>query len=245
MEKLETAAQSITWHVTSARWQVAREVAAVEYLMATLGSDRFLPPIGGWSVDYSVVAAVLDGALARGGPVHSLELGSGAGTPWFASVAKLTGGQHVAVEHNPVFVARTMALLEHYELLDFCTVVEAELTPGADGAEWYALAPITSRVSDGSVDVLVIDGPPASVGPQARRPALALLERLLADDALVVLDDVVRAEEQQTLAAWEQEYGDRLRVLPILDRAALFRLRSAAPSEGPQSGDEPDPTEEA
>lgn len=222
-----TASRSSRWHASAARWQVAREVAAIDYLHANLGVDRFLPPIGGWTIDYTVAAAVLDIVKHQNRAVHMLELGSGSGTPWFATMVAQVGGSLVTVEHDPEYVRRTQALVDHYGLRGTCSVVHAPLIPGEDGALWYDPAPILSAVQDRGVDVLIVDGPPASSGPAARRPALHHVSPLLSSDALVVLDDVARQDEQLVLAEWQSTFGDRLHLLPLVDRASIFRLSAA------------------
>ncbi|GAA4868633.1 hypothetical protein GCM10025788_02280 [Serinicoccus chungangensis] len=224
LDNVLTASRSSRWHASATRWQAAREVAAINYLQATLGTERFLPPIGGWAIDYTVAAAILDIIRRHGRPAYVLELGSGSGTPWFAAMAAQAGGHLVSVEHDTDHVDRTQSLLDHYDFQGVCTLVHAPLIPGADGASWYDPDPILSAVGHHKVDVLVVDGPPARSGPNARRPALQHLAPLLAPDALVVLDDVVRQEEQQVLTDWQHAFGERLQMLPIVDRASIFRL---------------------
>lgn len=232
VDKLLATGRSTRWHASSTRWQVAREVSAVEYLSTTLGNGRFLPPIGGWSVDYSVVAAVLDAVGRMSRPVNILELGSGAGTPWFASIARKSGGCLVSVEHNPDFVSSTRTLLEHYDLADSCVVTFAALNNLADGTRWYDVSTVLAAIGDKPIDVLIVDGPPNEPGHKPRRPALFALQHRLAADALVVFDDLVRDEEQRTLSDWQEKFGDRLRQIPILDRAAVFRFTGGAGESG-------------
>jgi hypothetical protein len=57
--------------------------------------------------------------------------------------------------------------------------------------------------------LVIVDGPPGATGPQARYPALpALLQAIPADPArplqiTLLLDDLIRADEQATAAAWQ------------------------------------------
>jgi hypothetical protein len=56
---------------------------------------------------------------------------------------------------------------------------------------------------------MIVDGPPGATGPQARYPALpALLQAIPSDPArplqiTLLLDDMIRADEQATAAAWQ------------------------------------------
>lgn len=248
--RLQGAVRSVNWQAGATRWQVAREVSAVRYLSDHLDTSRFLPPIGGWAVDYSVVAAILDFARQRGGPVTMLELGSGSGTPWLAEIARESGGRVISVEHDATHVARTSALVQYYGLEAECTVVHAPLTDVGSWARlqddhatpWYDLTTVVTALGNKLVDVLLVDGPPSAVGPSARRPALFALGHYLADGALVVLDDVVRVDEKDTFSDWQVAFGDRMLTVPLLDRAELFLLRTAGtPAHrilgGPQAAD--------
>jgi hypothetical protein len=63
--------------------------------------------------------------------------------------------------------------------------------------------------------LMVVDGPPGATGPQARYPALpALLQAIPADPArplqvTLLLDDLIRADEQATASAWQALLADR------------------------------------
>lgn len=223
------AARSAATHANSAAWTVTRESAALAYLTHHLGHDLYLPPVGGWAIDYSTLAFVLD-LLRRQeehGSVLLLELGSGHGTPWLASMVRLVGGSMISVEHDEQFVDSTTALLEHYGLTDVCRVVHAPLTAQEEGPDWYAVEPIHDALAGEPVTVLVVDGPPGTTGPRARQRALPTLAPALADQAIVLLDDMVREDEEQTFEHWQEILGDRVALLPdVVPRARAFRLRA-------------------
>lgn len=214
-------------------WTVAREVQALEFLHHHLGRERYLPPLGGWPADYSTLAYLLDlvqhhlpATHARGPRV--LELGSGAGTPWVAAMMQLTGGIMLTVEHDEEFVASTGALLEHYGLSEFCQVLHAPLVPQEEGTDWYDLGAVVPALGADTVDVLLVDGPPGTTGPLARRPALPRLAEHLSEGAVVLLDDTVREEEMEVLRGWLEQFGDRLVPLPdVAPRARALRLATA------------------
>ena len=50
--------------------------------------------------------------------------------------------------------------------------------------------------------LLVVDGPPGTVRPMARYPALPVLLNRLAADATVVMDDARRPDEQAIAERW-------------------------------------------
>jgi DNA repair protein SbcC/Rad50 len=63
--------------------------------------------------------------------------------------------------------------------------------------------------------LVIVDGPPGATGPQARYPALpALLDATPADPAhplqvCLLLDDMIRADEQATATAWQALLAER------------------------------------
>jgi hypothetical protein len=65
---------------------------------------------------------------------------------------------------------------------------------------WYRLHELPDEI-----DLLIVDGPPAFEPGHgaARAPALAQFDDTLVHDAAVILDDIDRPGEQQTIATWE------------------------------------------
>jgi hypothetical protein len=55
------------------------------------------------------------------------------------------------------------------------------------------------------IDLLLVDGPPGSLGEMARYPALHVLESQLAPNAVVILDDADRPDEQGIVRRWITE----------------------------------------
>lgn len=247
------AVRSAGTQATGSAWTVTREVAALDHLTHHLGRERYLPPLGGWSIDYSTLAYLLDLLRRRGRPVRLLELGSGAGTPWTASIVAHVGGEMISVEHDEEFTSSTQALLEHYDLTDTCRVVHAPLTtfdpdhaddategPAEEATRWYSVPAILDALEDTPVDVLVVDGPPGTTAPLARRPALTVLAGHLADGAIVLLDDTVRDEEQEIFRLWQEELGARFRPLPrVATRARAATYHRPEHVTGTSTGTSP------
>ncbi|MDO5503681.1 MAG: class I SAM-dependent methyltransferase [Actinomycetia bacterium] len=212
-------AQRTEERARSGVWLTAQEVSALNFLQQALPQDRLLPPLGGWSMDYSVVAVIHDYARALSRPAVMVELGSGAGTPWLGLIAAQNGGRLLSIEHDEAFVASTSRLVQHYGLSDSNTMVHAPLTEREDGDPWFSISSIDEALPGflGSdlLDVLIVDGPPSGIGPYARTPALSELAAHLRHGALVVLDDTVRPEEKQIWSWWLEEFADQLEPYPL------------------------------
>ena len=97
-------------------------------------------------------------------------------------------------------------------LTEWVEVIDAPLDPhelAPEGCRWYS--PEALERLGASIDLLVVDGPPADRPglERSRYPALPALADRLADGATVVLDDLDRAGERWVVDRWEAETGAR------------------------------------
>lgn len=151
-------------------------------------------------------ALVLVQEIIRLQPRIVLELGSGVSTVLAASELKRLGhGSLVSIEHEPAWATDTRRHLAAAEASDVATVITAPLSAQqVDGRtyQWYTLP--ADLPAPGTVDLLVVDGPPQLIDPTGspRYPALPILEHLLSDRAVVFVDDAARAGEQRMVEAW-------------------------------------------
>jgi predicted O-methyltransferase YrrM len=165
-----------------------------------------LPRMRDFAAGPEIVRFLFEEVLARGG-ARVLECGSGTTTVVLAHAMRSLGaGCVTALEHEPRYAAQTRRELAARGLEAWAAVVDAPLTDVSIGGEtwrWYD----TAGLPDGEVDVLLVDGPPAATGPQARYPALPVLAPRLAEGALVVLDDADRPDERAITARWTAEFA--------------------------------------
>ena len=149
-----------------------------------------------------------------------LELGSGASSVWIAYTLEKTGGRLITLDHDAGFAGRTRSLLAAHGLDKTAQVREAPLAPvSVDGHDysWYdpeALADLHD------IDLVLIDGPPATDGEDARRPALHMIETRLADRATVLTagPDVPDSWDRLTR---EDDGSGRLAVLSFVRSPAM------------------------
>lgn len=171
-------------------------------LYATLDIRLPLPPMRGWPVSPDF-AAIMVAEILGHRPRHVVEAGSGISTVLIGyALQKLGSGRAFALEHDPDHAARTKELVEMHGVADFVEVFHAPLIPQGAGAEdlvWYDIGSLPAAPL---LDFLVVDGPPASSGPQARYPALPLLRDRMSPRCRVLIDDAARSEEQQTAKRW-------------------------------------------
>jgi predicted O-methyltransferase YrrM len=160
----------------------------------------------GWALSGDT-AVVLVQELVRLRPRLVVELGSGVSTVLVASELKRLGdlGRVISYEHEVDWVADTQRHLAAAGVADAATVLAAPLAPiDVDGRryDWYSLP--ADVPAPGTIDLLIVDGPPQSVDAAGspRYPALPVFERLLSERAVVFVDDGDRRGEQQMVDAW-------------------------------------------
>ncbi len=165
------------------------------------------PGTRGWAASPDLLREVVTHVLHE--PVAlAVEASSGTSTLMIAYAMERKGSGHViALEHDEVYAGRTRALLEMHGLTHRGTVVHAPLVKQRAGATellWYDL---TKARIEQPIDLLLVDGPPEDVAPQARFPAVPLLRERLAAGARVILDDGGRPDERAMAERWAKEHG--------------------------------------
>jgi predicted O-methyltransferase YrrM len=194
--------------------------------------DRLMPELGGWAFTPGSAVWMVD--LVGHSTIGSiLECGAGGSTVWLAAALEHRGGEGhiVSLESSESYAAETRARLEEVGLAHRATVLYAPLveTPleGRPAQPWYDLSVLPEDVPP--VDLLFVDGPIGSVSREARYPAFPQLSRLLADEALVILDDSARPDERAIAEKWlaEEHSGHTLEQVVELDRTIVFRASKA------------------
>jgi predicted O-methyltransferase YrrM len=205
--------------------QTFRQLEAIQNLSAIVPAGDVLPATRGWAASPDLLLVLVDQLIARR-PSLIVECGSGASTLWLALALRRFGidGRIVALDHDPVFAAKTRDFLARHEVSHLAEVRDAPLEDlSLDGGtySWYARRAWKDLTG---IDLLFVDGPPAATGPKARYPALPLLREALNPAAIVVLDDLVVPDMQETLRLWLDAYPEfNSAILPLEKQAALLR----------------------
>lgn len=216
------------------RQQHPADTAAVLNLYRLVTVDEEMPLPSGWAVGPPTLLALVREVLSRTEHPTVVECGSGTSTVWIAlALRQRGGGRIIALEHAERYAEQTQADLSRAGLSAWAEVrlapIEEQLV-SEERQPWYAAA-AWKDLSD--VDVLLVDGPPGSIAPQSRFPALPLLGHALRDGATVVLDDIGRPDEAQIAERWARlDAGVRLEEERRVDRSLFFRVvREAADPE--------------
>lgn len=182
------------------------QVQATLNLFQMVQVDGLLPPMRGWAASPDVVGVLID-ELRSASPRLIVECGSGVSTLFLALAAR----QHspdtriVALDHDAEYAGKTRALLERHGVAEFAEVRHAPLVPDVAGQSWYDPTVASDLVG---IDLLFVDGPPMTTGPLARKPALPVLWDQLSPTGVIVLDDMIREDEQEIAAEWQRDHPD-------------------------------------
>jgi hypothetical protein len=218
--------------VTDSRRQFA-QMEALQGVLHTLDPVLPLPATRGWAASPDLLREIVLQVLTE--PTELVvEASSGTSSLVLGYCMKRLGkGRVVSLEHDPEYAARTRKAVRDHGLEAHVTVLDAPLVEHTmDGQRqlWYDLSAL---VLPGPVDLLVVDGPPDTVQPLARYPALPLLRHHLASGARVLLDDGDRQDERAMAKRWAGSCpGASLHYLDFEAGAWLLRLNGRSPDQG-------------
>ena len=141
-------------------------------------------------------------------PQIIVEVGSGTSTLIAAYCLKKIGrGKIISLDHLEQYADITRQTIQSHGLEDFADVNFAPLKTysiNGEEARWYD---DSSLEAVKSIDLLIVDGPPADIAPLARYPAVPLLSGKFCDETVVLLDDGDRPDETKIVSLWKENFG--------------------------------------
>lgn len=207
--------------------QTFRQLEALQNLSAVLPANDLLPATRGWAASPDLLVMLVDLVISER-PSLVVECGSGASTLWLALAMRQfeIDGRIIALDHDPVFGGKTRDLLARHDVRDLAEVRDAPLESFSLDGETYSWYARRAWEDLAGIDLLFVDGPPATTGHQARYPALPLLSGSLSPVATAVLDDLIVPDMQKVLRRWLDAYPDfGSEILPLEKQAAVLRRR--------------------
>jgi predicted O-methyltransferase YrrM len=196
-----------TYDLTSAAKETRAlfsQLQALSVLERSLALDKPLPLLRGWagSPDFLLTVSM---AIKENRPNVVMECSSGASTLVIARSLQLNGQGHVySLEHDPVYAAKTNKLLLEHALSSWATVIHAPLETKRTETPWYSEDVIPTDLQ--AIDLLVIDGPPSTIAPMARFPALPRLIGRMSKHAKVIIDDTARTDDSKMIQLWLKSF---------------------------------------
>jgi hypothetical protein len=160
---------------------------------------------GGWLALHDYLMACVVEARRATGPI--LECGSGLTTLVVGAVARETGNELWSLEHLPEWRAKVSTELRRFKI-GSVRLCDAPLVT-YPGFTWYE-PPLASMPE--AFSLVVCDGPPAET-PGGRYGLLPVMRDRLAPDAVILLDDLVRVDEQEVVNRWVSETNSWSQIL--------------------------------
>ena len=158
-------------------------------------------------------------------PKHVLELGSGMSTLVMAyALENAGGGDLIALEDHPGIASNTRERLAEHELAEYVRVLHAPLQSLKLEGEAHHFYSLKELPDDRRFDMVFVDGPGAFLDPKIRYPAMPLLRKRLAENVVILIDDMDRAAEQRIVQRWLADYPE-LQKDEVLSTAGHFVLR--------------------
>jgi predicted O-methyltransferase YrrM len=185
-----------------------------------------LPALRGWAASPDVLHFLAE-TMMRRRPKLVVECGSGSSSVWLGYLAEQIGARVVCLEHDERYGQTSRDLIAAHDLSAVVEIRDAPLTDWKLGGEvhsWYDRAALENLTGIG---LLFVDGPPGTIGPEARYPAVPLLLPRCDADAVIVLDDADRAEEIALSDRWLAEHPEIERSILRYEKGAHVLTRSA------------------
>lgn len=163
----------------------------------------WFPEFDDYCAEPDFLLKVATGIMLMAAVDNVVECGSGISTLVIARCLHLRDqskpdafGQLTSLEHDPTYSARTYQWLIDRGLDGYANV---HLCPAIGNPPWYSLATVDMQ----TIDILVIDAPPAYLHPESRYGAIKLFP-FLKDGAKIYADDGKR--EMPVLERWTKEF---------------------------------------
>lgn len=167
----------------------------------------------GWAASPDLLKLLFE-YIADRKPRVVVELGSGISTIVAGISLQRNGSGFIySLDHEPVFAARTQCEIERLALVGSAKVYNAPLQAWTESRassfseawQWYGVPQEVAMLEQ--IDLLIIDGPPATTSKLARYPAVPAFFTKLAANAIILLDDANRDDEATIVRAWKEEFG--------------------------------------
>lgn len=186
-----------------------------------------MPALRGWAASPDVLRLLAE-QMRRRRPKLIVECGSGSSSIWLGYLAEcLAPARVVCLEHDERFAENSRDLIDAHDLGDVVEVRLAPLTEWKSGTRTYSWYDTEALADLTDIGLLFVDGPPGTVCPQARYPAIPLLLPRCGAEAVVVLDDTRREEEKAISDRWLADHPELERsVLPFDKGAHVFTRRT-------------------
>ena len=181
----------------------------VESLLSIYSQLKFqasIPTTRGMAASPDFLKLIMETIISNK-PELIVELGSGTSTIIAAkTLEKLKSGFLLSIDHDAKFAEQTRQRITLETLEKYSKVITSELkdiTVNGESYNWYDTS-FLEKI-ERKIELLIVDGPPRIINKNARFPAIPLLKKYFTDDTVILLDDGMRKDEQNTVKLWLKE----------------------------------------
>jgi hypothetical protein len=136
-----------------------------------------------------------------------LEASSGISTLIIAYCLKNIGkGKVISLEHDQKYANITREYICLHDLVEIASIIHAPLKEFKINNETFLWYSLDNLKLDKPIDLLVVDGPPASTQYMARYPALPLLHKSMNGQSQIILYGGIREDEKKIVQRWITEF---------------------------------------
>ncbi len=203
-----------------------RELEALISLYKTVPVRKPLPAMRGWAASPDF-CCLLASTINEHHPRVIVETGSGVSTLISAYCFQQFKGGHIySLDHEEEYAENTRHQIALHQLEEFATVFHSPLQKtDLENGNWqyYDLSCLSAI---GSIDMLVVDGPPNSLQPLSRYPLLPLLAGKLSPNVVILMDDTIRPDEKRIATLWAKAFDLSLQEFPLEKGAILLRRQA-------------------
>ncbi|MFN1833688.1 class I SAM-dependent methyltransferase [Balneola sp. MJW-20] len=199
---------STIWHtyrsVTEEHSNQLQSMQALLSIQNFINPRAPIPPMVGWAAHPVLISNILE-VIHEHDVKTVLELGSGSSTIITSYYLESLEGDRklISLDHDGNFLEQTRNQVRLHELENIATVHHTPLVKYNDFT-WYDISDL--ELEKGSVDLLVVDGPPMKTQTKARKPALYVLKEYLSDNAVIIMDDANREDESEIAREWVKDF---------------------------------------
>lgn len=216
------------------RQQLADSTAQVDawwYFYQKVKPRKALPRMRGYAASPDFLNIMVD-LVEEIQPRTILECGAGLTTLVNAYLTEAwPNNRIIGLDHQAAYAAITRENLEHHGFTN--ALVKIHHAPlksyslQGQAWQWYTLT-AEMALENALIDLLVIDGPPTSIQPMARYPALPILAPYLSEKAVVLIDDAARPDDRAMVARWLQAFPEwEAQFLPTEKGTCVLRRRAS------------------
>lgn len=173
-----------------------------------------MPQFRGWAVSPDFTRLLM-AQILENRPGLIVELGSGVSTIISGYCLKMNGkGKIISLEHDEHYFSESLKNIEAHGLKDFIELYHVPLKQyqiDSNTYSWYDLEVVQINQP---IDLMTVDGPPASIQKDSRYPAFPLLVKHLNQNAIILIDDYSREDEKRMVNEWLKDARmERLNVI--------------------------------